>query len=352
MKYSNSRTENALGYYSSSQSFVDTSKSNRFIYSEKIYALYFSLNGKIKKVEYKAGLRGEYTNSLGQSPTVGESTENNYFKIFPSIVLGTNIGKKNSFNLSYNKSVSRPEYFRLNPFKYYGTTYEIYVGNPFLKPSITQRLELGYTYNNRLNASIYYSKEVNSFQQYTFLDSVQHTLTYTHVNFGKKESYGIYTTYSQAFTSFWELNFYGQLANQIYETVYLNKLFKNQSWRVTTSLNNTFKLSTKYKLDAELNGWYETGGIQGIFRYGDAFSAEAFLRKKFGNHWSTSIGVTNIFFRETAKILFTYEDEKIRINPFNDTRQFRIGVMYRFGSDKDKRKASRKQSGESERNRM
>jgi hypothetical protein len=342
LKYANTRIENLLAHTG------DSIINDRFIYNEQIYAGYASLSGTMAGMDVNAGARLEYTNTLGRSIT-GLRTPNHYIQFFPSLSIGKKL-HANYIDLSYSRRISRPEYYRLNPFRYYGTTYEIYTGNPFLQPSITNRIAASYTYNNHFYITFYYTSVLNSFQQYIYLDSVHNTLTYTHVNFGEKKNYGFYTGYDLPVTKWWQASAYLQVANQIHETLYQNEPFRNQSWRITASLNNAIKLSAK--LDAELNGWYEHGTIQGIFQYGNTYAAEALLRRKFGKAWTVAAGVTNIFLKEAAPISFIYAQQSIHIVSLNDTRQFRLNLIYRFGKKSSDKNVIRKKSGEDERDRI
>ncbi|HVI48704.1 MAG TPA: outer membrane beta-barrel family protein [Chitinophaga sp.] len=354
VKYAFSQINNNLNYYTytANSPTTDTTKSNQFIYTEHNAAAYTSISGTWKTTDFKAGIRVENTNTKGESVTNRETNKTQYLKIFPSVSLGTKIGAKHYVDFSYNRRISRPEYFRLNPFRYYGTPYQIFVGNPFLKPSLTDRWALGYTYDDNLYVTLYYTLINNSFQQLTYQDNVTSTLTYTHVNFGQKKEFGIYAGYSKSIAA-WEVNLYFQLTRQIHQTMYLDKVLDNRNWRSTFSADNTFKISKKKNIDVQLSTWYVSGSVQGIFVAGSSFGTDIFLRKQFPPRWNASLGVTDLFLSQSAWYEVNYQGQHLRSIEWGDSRQVRLSLSYKFGrKGANVKNAVRKKSNEAEQQRI
>ena len=124
----------------------DSTRTNHFIYTEKINAGYFNLNKQFKKTSVQVGLRAEYTKSdgdlLGSAPV-----DRNYLNMFPSAFINHTINDKNEINFSYSRRIDRPGYGNLNPFVYYLDPYTFEQGNAFLRPQYTNNFEFNYTYN-------------------------------------------------------------------------------------------------------------------------------------------------------------------------------------------------------------
>ena len=129
-----------------------------FKYIEKILAGYFS--GSIKfseKLKMKVGLRAEYTDTYSKSST--KDYADSYLKLFPTVYFMYKKNDDNSFSLSFNKRLSRPAYWELDPFKYYTNAYIYTEGNPFLKPSYTNKISFTYNYHDMLITEVYASRD-------------------------------------------------------------------------------------------------------------------------------------------------------------------------------------------------
>src|SRR5690606_7640582 len=109
-----------------------------------------------EKWSITAGLRGEYTNIDAISRFLGEVNNQNYFDLFPSASFHYTINDNNGIGLSYSRSIERPRYQSLNPFRYYITERNFNGGNPNLVPAIEDKITLTYDYKNKLFFELYY----------------------------------------------------------------------------------------------------------------------------------------------------------------------------------------------------
>jgi outer membrane receptor protein involved in Fe transport len=67
--------------------------------------------------------------------------------LVPSLYLSRKLNEKQTLKLSYSKRIQRPDYRDLNPFINTTDPNNITAGNPYLKPEIGNRLELGWSDN-------------------------------------------------------------------------------------------------------------------------------------------------------------------------------------------------------------
>ena len=63
----------------------DTTKSNHFVYTENIVALYGDITKTIHNTTIELGLRSEYTKTRGNSLTLENMVDRSYFKVFPTV---------------------------------------------------------------------------------------------------------------------------------------------------------------------------------------------------------------------------------------------------------------------------
>ena len=93
-------------------------------------------------MEFKAGIRLEYTRTEGYSKQYNQTDKNDYWKLFPTAYISYKHNQDNVFNLNYSRRISRPGFWSLNPFKFYlnSTTYQ--EGTPDLRPQISDNIEI------------------------------------------------------------------------------------------------------------------------------------------------------------------------------------------------------------------
>lgn len=149
-------------------SFVqDNDVSNNLIYKENINALYSQFGSKINtKFSYLLGLRVETTQLTIDQVTSNDLRKQDYTGLFPTVNLGYEVSERESVTFGYNRRVSRPRSFFINPFPSRSSSTNLFQGNPDLAPSYSDKVDLGYL--NRfgkvtLNSSIYFQRSTDIF---------------------------------------------------------------------------------------------------------------------------------------------------------------------------------------------
>ena len=103
---------------------------NQFNYEESISATFFELEGKINKLSWNLGLRGENTNwrSISFLYPNGERS-NEYLDFFPSVFAQYEISDDKSIGISYSRRIARPYFREFNPFLFYDGPFTNISGN-------------------------------------------------------------------------------------------------------------------------------------------------------------------------------------------------------------------------------
>jgi iron complex outermembrane recepter protein len=142
-------TDNDYNFYNvfeeSSSEELDIDRSNQFVYTENVNAVYGNYTRQIEKIGYQIGLRVEQTNSEGiltsDKAIDDDNVKQNYVDFFPSAGITYQLNPKNSFQLSYSLRINRPNYQDLNPFEYKLDEITFQKGNPFLNPEYTNNIQ-------------------------------------------------------------------------------------------------------------------------------------------------------------------------------------------------------------------
>ncbi|RNL54275.1 outer membrane beta-barrel family protein [Pedobacter jejuensis] len=167
-----------------------------FDYNQDVAAAYgviaFDLT---KKIKFKGGIRAEYTKIDFNTQTSGLE-KNDYFNLFPSLVISQTLKKGGTVKFSYNRRVQRPSENFLNPFRNESDQFNIMQGNPQLSPELSQNLEFGYnTYikGSIINASIFY-RTTGGVIESSISPLVENGVTKvlsSYINVGRSETYGL-----------------------------------------------------------------------------------------------------------------------------------------------------------------
>ena len=184
------------GIFRNIQSKYQDSEQN-FNYDQNVGAAYGVLSFKLApKTSFKGGLRAEYTNIGGTSGTA-LNFDNDYFNLFPSAIVSQTLKGNTTLKVSYNRRMSRPSLFYLNPFLNQNDPDNKTQGNPELSPELSDNLELGYSTfikGSVINASVFYRNTQDVIEN--VFDPEKKLSTY--YNVGTRKSYGasIFASYN------------------------------------------------------------------------------------------------------------------------------------------------------------
>ncbi len=164
-------------------------------YDQTIAAAYLSYSlTTLNKITVKAGARYEYTDIQASAGEKGAIAIPSYGKIVPSLNISKKIGENSTLKLAYNRRIQRPGIQQLNPNFNAANPQNITVGNPLLKPEITDRIELGYstTLNKTyVNFSLYTRLNRDDIQQLSQRsDTLPGAVITSFQNIGKEYNYG------------------------------------------------------------------------------------------------------------------------------------------------------------------
>jgi outer membrane receptor protein involved in Fe transport len=338
---------------------VDPNQTNVFHYSENTQAVYFSANKSLgEKWQAQVGLRYETTQTKGKTEYIDNTQEEtnkfDYDQLFPTAYLMYTPNENNNFSISYSKRVGRPDYWALNPYKWYLSPYEIAQGNPYLQPSFTDNLELSFKHKENWTFKLYYSNTTNGNAQIPFVDLNENPpiTFYIRDNFYDLQTYGGSISYYFAKFTWWESS--NSLNGYYNQTQFIKEIpaEEEDGFSYAFGTYNTFTLNKKQSLFGEINFNYNApvyslfNEITSYHRLDVGFRYT--LRDKGWNFIIYGSDLTRASLNYTlSEINNTLQKRSI----YFDERSVRIGVTYKFGNKK-LRANSRESSNEEEKNRI
>ncbi|SDQ00913.1 Outer membrane receptor proteins, mostly Fe transport [Mucilaginibacter sp. OK268] len=338
-KFSSVKTDNDLQaqIFNGNSYINDTTRTNRFIYTEKITAGYLNLNKQFKKTSIQLGLRGEYTQSngnlLGSTPV-----DRSYFNIFPSVFINRTLNDKNEVSFTYSRRIDRPGYDDLNPFIYYLDPYTFSKGNAFLKPQYTNNFEFNYTYNKSINVSLNYSRTTDVITEIILTEGKKSFQT--NLNLQTQNSYSLNINAPYTITKWWTGNVD---VNSFYlgfksDSVGTGKLSSGQ---VTVQVKATQTLTFgSYRF--EIRGDYQSPLTYGIYKIRPRYGIDAGVSHSFANKKANiKLALDDIFYMRRNNLSSRTLGNDFDIRQNYDSRVGRLTFTYNFGNNKIKAREHR-----------
>tara|TARA_R100000988_G_scaffold90705_1_gene54368 strand:- start:262 stop:2664 length:2403 start_codon:yes stop_codon:yes gene_type:complete len=338
-KFSSIDTESKLDFFDvlSNNTTFNNSLSDNFNYRENIFAEYINFEKDWEKWSIAAGLRGEYTDIDAISRSFGQVNNQQYFDLFPSASFHYIINDNNGIGLSYSRSVERPRYQSLNPFKYFITERNFNGGNPKLVPAIEDKITLTFDHKGKLFFELYYQNVENSLDILVLQNNTNSTLSSIDANMIKSYQYAFDITYFSSLNPWWWLHlntssFY--LANEFYALQSAAETNTNDTFGQYIFLTNHFTLSKDRSFTADLTGVYISNFVFGNRFFENQSYVNVSVRKDFWDkRASLTVGVDDVFntLNNTASVSNYYnQDNYYYAN--TESRLLRVGFKYNFGN--------------------
>lgn len=331
--------------------FQPEAGSNRFIYSENVLAAYASLKGDFSpKVNYQVGLRGEFSDILGNSVTLDQQNEQAYFNLFPSLFVQHKVSEKYQVNYTVNRRITRPNYRLLNPFIYYIDPLTSETGNPNLRPQYSNNIEMNHVINGAYQFTLGYSVTEDAFMQVFIQNQEARTTTTFTDNFDKTKNLNFRAILPVDLTKWWTTsNMLQANYNQFKSQIGDDFLDVDQvSYMARTQHNIQLPKGFKFELVGMYLGpqiWGQ-GSLEG-FGWIDAGITKSFKKDKL----TLSVNGTDLFRTQVIRAQVDFADINTSFRQYRSNQGIRFTLRWRFAQGESFRVRSSSGSSE-ERNRL
>ncbi len=312
---------------------------------DQVTALYITVNKKLNKFDINAGVRYEYTLSkITITDSATDFINRSYHNFFPSLLFGYKSSDNFNVSLSYSKRISRPSFEQLNPRISYLDSLSYSIGNPLLKPTLSDNFELGLLLFKHLSVIFDYTKQDDRINQVAISDENNpHITKYAFININKAEFYSASISYNfskKFYTNYTSFN----ISKPFIKVPYLNatRIIQKPVW--TFQMNNEFIIlkNTTFYVDFD----YESSGDWGMTYWGKSYNLSAGIYTKlFNKKLFLSLAVNDLLRTYT----YSWHDKYANIESgemgYKDTRWLKITVKYNFNQFKNifEKKSSNKQ---------
>ena len=274
---------------------IDSALSDDFTYYKQGYGLYSNFSSTVGKFSYNVGLRLQTDRLKHVSDKLSMTVDKWYWGVYPTVGVGWlfDAEKGNALNLTYKRAITLPHSDYLMPNRLYYSDGSYYQGNPALKPSTEDMVQLSYSLHNQWQFSYNFTATYDDIYELTSVDPSDPTITYIMPrNCGRAFSHRLVTSVSLRLFKWWRTN---PSFTLVYEHVRYGATLYDQCY-VAFSMPNSFTFKKGW--GANLNFWTQSKCREGSnFYSGRCYLSVSGYKTLFKNRFTVSLSIDNIAFR-------------------------------------------------------
>ena len=335
----------------------DLNQSNLFQYKEQISALYTQYGVKVdEKYSFLLGLRLENTLKNVNQLTIQDFTKIDDTGLFPTFNFGLEFGDDETLTFGYNRRIRRPWSRFINPFPTKISPILIWQGNPYLDPTYSNNLDLGYVkkYESSftVNTSAYFQKSTNSINtiieetgEFANINGVDVPIVVrTPINLSTNERFGFELNLSYRKGRKWNINSNFNLFQNKVEGTYNDIVYDSENVSWSFRLNNKVTLPGKVDWQTRMNvrGPNETA----VSKSDGDFSIDlAFSKELFKDNATLTLNIKDLLDQRG------WRNETFNDNFYNDfeyrwsQRSATLNFTYRFNQKKNQNRRQMRSGG-------
>ncbi|HLO46385.1 MAG TPA: outer membrane beta-barrel protein [Leadbetterella sp.] len=318
--------------------------SNEFSNIQNIYGVYNTWQYNAKNWGLKAGARLEQTILDANFISTNSKVNQNYFNLIPTVSVNRKF-KKGGINIGYTQRISRPGIYQLNPFVDRSNPNFERTGNPALRPSIMNDINIGYNWSGKTAVSISVGTSLikDMFFPVIVYDSATKITRSSFGNVGKARLLPmINTNLNHPITKKWNLSLNTRLAFAYTEGIINNALIKNRGVMYGANLSTGYRFEKNLRVNANLN--YRGPSINIQENMNSYFGYSASVNKDITkDKLSFSASVNNPFNKYRKNIRESFGPDFLQNNKRIDYfRSFSVSLNYKFGKLKESIKKNKR----------
>lgn len=335
-KSSHINTDNFVQYFTrqSGNWQPDLGRTNHFLYTENIHALYTNFNTSRGKWDLQSGVRYEYTGyrarQLGNGVVKDSAFTRNYHNLFPSVFISYNVDSSNTFSIRAGRRIDRPPFQRLNPFMSIINKYTFESGNPLILPQYTWNFEVSHLFKQILSTSFSYNITNDYFSQIFYPGKDSGTIVYSNGNVGKMRNFGVTMSAQLQPAKWWSVTVQGNFTHKKFQGI-LWRVYEASRSQYNFNLNNQFRFKKGWA--AEITGFFigkNQNDIQEILDPTGQIAA-GISKQILKNKATLRLTVRDIFYTQDMEgwTYFQHVIEYFRLT--RDSRVATLSFTWRFG---------------------
>jgi outer membrane receptor protein involved in Fe transport len=352
LKSSHIETNSATTRYDivNGQEVMDPNNTDDFDYEENIQAAYVNYSKDWEKWSVNLGLRTEQTKIKSMSVINNLTNNQDYFEWFPTASITYKPTTKLSVYTNYNRSIERPDYQNLNPFRFYYNDNNAFVGNPYLKPEIFDQFVFGTSFLDHFVVEAYYKNSKDNIYVLPIQDYATKVLFYTPLNYDKTIEYGFDFSVNFYATKDWSVYLLTSFYNIEVDNVFMNAPVSQTQWSNISILQNDFTFLEDRSLNANFTLLYSSKNLQGLRLVDERWVSTLSISKSIMNKKAIiSLSAEDLFNSQDYSYTTQFLNQSSSIYTNVDMRVIKFGFRYIFGNTNLKTNSQTKKLNERDR---
>ena len=291
--------------------------------------LYAGFGRQFGKMSFSASLAGEYYR-LG-------NYEN--WSLYPQASLNWMPSERHIVQLNFSSDKEYPSYWEMQGAVSYIDGYSEIHGTSGLRPSRSYEAQAVYIYRQKYIFVLFWNERPDYFVQAAWQASDRLALIYQSLNWNFNRQWGANAVIPFRIGKWLDsrLTLTGMRMRQKCDPFH-DMSFDRSKWVGIARLVNTFHLSRKPALDLEMNGFFQSGAIQGTFDIEPLGSADAAVKWTFDRGRATlSVRCNDLFDSGMPNTKVRYRGQWLNMGAQRHTRTATVHFSYRFGGYKERR---------------
>ena len=305
----------------------------------------YDSNSQLNEYTYDlyAGFSKRFANNLSLNASLtGEYYKHkkiDYRSLFPMMEITYTANPVSVFQLSVSSDKVYPSYWEMQNTTSYLNGYTEIQGNTDLRPAKNYSFQLNYIWKSKYIFTLFANYTDDFFCQIPYQSSDRLMLIYKTLNFNYSAKLGFNMMIPFRISRIFESRF---ILNGYYDKMksdhYYDLSFTKNNLAIYTNLDNTFTISSKPNIKAELSGSYISRNIQGPMTINAMYRIDTGIKWTFNrNKAELSLKVNDIFNSWAPKELnLQYQTQNLRMKEVVDSRRISLSFTYRFGDFKPK----------------
>lgn len=259
---------------------------------------------------------------------------------YPTLNLNYTPAPGHILQLAFSSDKTYPSYWEMNNSVSYMSAYTEIHGNPDLKP--TQEYETSFTYilKGKYVLTVYFNHDKDYSVQTLYQRPDRLVEIYKTFNFDYRQQFGLRASIPLKIGNWLNtrLTLVGCQTREK-DSDFWDTSFNRDKYSFIGVMNNTLTLSTKPDLRLNINGFYQSGAIQGIYDLSPSFNLDASLRWTFADEKAQlTLRGLDLFETSSIKPKIRFENQNVTNKFTHPTRGFELSFSYKFGNYKEKKR--------------
>jgi iron complex outermembrane receptor protein len=261
---------------------------------EVIAAAYSSVETQLTPaMRLTAGLRYEYSHTQANADKEENNIDRKLGKFFPSVFLTRRLNDHSELQFSYTKRITRPSYNDLASYLFYNDPMSVATGNPSLRPTISNSLKIGYTFNG-YSFSLQASRDDHPIVLYQQKESPARDLMYLQPqNMAYQNNLTLQASLPFTVNNWWSMSYSVVGGLRQFKLDHTLEKLRKTYFAYTVNGSQTFALPANFSL--EVSGWYNSFQYEGSKKVRGFGMLNAGIKKDLSHHsGSLQLTVTDL----------------------------------------------------------